>query len=235
MQKTVSIDDSEFKAYTEKMRKMHKSVLPVVVRQTLNDAAFDMKTTSSPKAFEGHFTIRNKTFFSTHKKVIKCKNTFNISEMQSQFGIIKGKSTAGDRLEKQETGGTLARTNIPLDAARTGGNSSKPVAKRFYMKNIKPQKGQNMYKSQELIKAAFKAGRGGVVKFDNIIFDVRRVSKPSRDKVFMKLQPLYSSKDGRYVNIKPRPFMEQAANETMTRMPAYYEINAIKKIEKHLK
>jgi hypothetical protein len=229
----ININTNALVELTNKLEKLHKSAMPVAIRSTLNDAAFDMKQKTGPQEFDANFTIRKKNFFKSHTAVNKSPNTFKLKQMKAEFGIIKGKSEAGDNLEKQEFGGVIKnRSYIPLKEARTGKNPKKVLSRRFYLKNIKPR-GRNIYKNQELIKAAFSAGKGGFLIYNEILFQVKTISKAKGGKLNLKLNPLYSYKEGRAVTIKKAPFMKPAADKTMRKIPDLYFENAKRRFARH--
>ena len=66
------------------LEKMHKSALPLVIRQTLNSAAFDVKKVTMPKEASANFDKRNPNFFKANSKVDQAKG-FNISSIRSKF------------------------------------------------------------------------------------------------------------------------------------------------------
>lgn len=133
-----NINNADVVELTNRLEKIHKSAMPVSVRGALNDAAFDMKKNQLGKTFDSDFTIRKKTFIRSHSAFNRSKNTFNINEMSSEAGIIKGKSKSGDELEIQETGGSLSgRKSIVTPEARISKSGQKLVSRRFYLQNLK--------------------------------------------------------------------------------------------------
>jgi hypothetical protein len=212
---------------------MHKSALPVSVRGALNDAAFNAKTKFIPREFDENFTQRKKNFISSHTAFNRSPNTFNINKMVSEAGVIKGKSEAGDNLEKQEFGGTIKnREYIPMDAARVGKNKTKLVSKRFYIKNIKPQRSKRRSQNQQFIRAAFKAGKGGFVRYDDFLFSIRSIKKQKGDKLFIKADPVYSFKENRSVSISKAPFIWPAGLEAAKMIPEFFVKQAERRINK---
>jgi len=78
MLNTFNINTDKVVSLTNKLEKLHKSAMPVAVRMTLNDAAFDMKQIQIGRQFKGQFTIRKKNFIRSHTVAVKSKNTFRI-------------------------------------------------------------------------------------------------------------------------------------------------------------
>jgi hypothetical protein len=234
MPKQFNINTSEVVAFTNRLEKMHRSALPVSVRGALNDAAFDMKQNQIGRTFDSQFIVRKKTFIRAHTAVNKSKNTFKLSEMQSEAGVIKGKSKAGDQLEIQEIGGIIGnREYIPMDTARIGKNKKKLVSRRFYLKNIKPRKeGQKNQLNQDFIKAAFKVGKGGFIRYDDIVYEIRSIKKPSRSKIFIKSNPIYSFKNNRSVSISSAPFIKPAGEISLKKIPEFFIKQAKRRLKK---
>lgn len=228
---TININRKELMGFVKTLEKLHKSALPIAVRSSLNDAAFAMMK-KTPTIFEKNFIVRKKTFLRSSSTVNKCANTFNISEMKAEYGIIRKKSTAATNLEKQEFGGNIGKRDyIPFKEARVSRNAAKIISKKYHLKNVKPQKNKNIFKNSELIKTAFAIGQGGFIQYDNVIFEIRTLKKP----FFMKLIPLYSVKKGRSVKIKRKPFILPAAEMISKRMPIYFKNQAEKQFQKYIK
>jgi hypothetical protein len=155
--------------------------------------------------------------------------------MVSSCGVIKGKSKAGDQLIKQEFGGSIKnREFIPTKEARVSQSPKRVVSKRYYLKNIKPKKGKKIHQNQEFIKAAFKVGKGGFVRYNNILFEIRVLRKPSRNSIFIKTKPVYSVKPGRTIKLKARPFLLPAGKKSANKMGHFYFKNAESRFKKYL-
>lgn len=236
MQHNFNINTTEVVALTNKLEKLTRSDMPLAVRGTLNDAAFDMKQIQVEKIFTRNFTIRKKTFIRSHTAVIKCANTFDLKQMKAQTGIIKGKSQAGDQLIYQEFGGTIKnRDYIPTKEARVSKSSKKVVSKKYYLKNIKPKKNKTKYQNQEFIRTVFKLGKGAYIRYNNILFEILTIKKPSRLYLYIKTKAIYWFKKNRSVRIKRRPFMKFAGKMSAKKMPAFFKKQAKRRFEKYLK
>ncbi len=240
---SLNIDASENVELTNRLEKLHKSAMPVAVRGTLNDLAFEAKKKHLPKTAEKAFTVRKKGFFSSHSRVNKSPNTFKLNEMQAEMGIVQGKSDAGDEMKKQEFGGQIkGRDYIPLPGptgtggrARTSGSYGKTVSKRYYLKRIEPEKHKPVFKQQGFIRAAFAAGKGGFLRFGEVIVEIRKLKKPSRDSVFIKAEPVYAFEEGRTVNLEPRPFIKPAGEKAQLSANELYIKQAERRFEKYMK
>lgn len=217
MTQILDINASEVVKFTNKLEKLHRSALPVAVRQTLNDAAKDMKISGKgyngtiEREFKKNFTIRAKNFIRSHTGFNNSKNTFDINQMESSAGVLEGKSGAGDRLAIQERGGNLERERIPTDIVRINEDNRSLVSKKFYYNKFKDfPKGQIIRdKEKTIIKTdwgVLMVSRGGIWK------------------------TLYSLK--RHIRIPKAPFNAPAALSTLTRLDAFYVKNAEKKLAK---
>jgi hypothetical protein len=225
------IDSQEIKGLTEKLKELHRSAYPVTIRQTLNDAAFEAKKIV-PNVFDDKFTVRKKNFIKTHTAAVKSKNTFDIDKMESFIGVIKGKSLAGNQLQAQELGGTIPnRDYLPLNSARVGKNRAKLLSKKYWLKNIKPTANKSMHSSQAFIRAAFKAGKGGFVQYDRLLFEIKTIKKGRNDKLFIKANPIYSFRQGYNAKIDKNPFLKPTGERTAKKIPAMF----VKRAEKRLR
>jgi len=231
-----NINTHEVVEITNKLEKLHKSAMPIAVRETLNEAAV-MGRLEMIKQFKekDEFTIRKPNFINVHSKFNKSKNTFDINQMQSEFGLIKGKSNAGDELEKVEFGGIAQKRDfIPMDEAR-GGTKKRLILKKHYLQNIKPKKGKSIYKSQQLIRAAIKTGKGGYVLYGHVLSEIKKIEKPSRNKIFIKYSPIYHFKDNRSVKVQKNAFIEPAGQIALDKIPQIFKEKAQKRFDKYLK
>lgn len=137
MAKTFNINNVQVVELTNKLERLHRSAMPLVVRGTLNDAAF-LARNKAISIFAANFTVRKKNFIRSHTGVNKSKNTFDIKQMVTEAGVIRGKSGPGDSLGLQEFGGTATdKKGIPTPSVRIGKSENKLISKRLYLKSLK--------------------------------------------------------------------------------------------------
>ena len=219
---------------TNRLEKINAVAMPLAVRSTLRDIAFDMKKNELPKSFNDRFTVRKPTFLKNVSTVIFPKKTYKISEMESTVGLNKKANT----LHEQEDGATVSgRLYTPLVGARVGNTNAGLISKSAYLKTILPniKGGSNLIgkrkgtgfkgkEGQPLVRAAFKAGKGGVLIYNDVLFQVRHTqNKPS---LMIVLNPVYSYKENRIFKLKPKKFMEAAANKSYPKADDFYTKNA---------
>jgi len=218
---------------TNRLEKINAVAMPLAVRSTLRDIAFDMKKNELPKSFNDRFTVRKPTFLKNVSTVIFPKKTYKISEMESTVGLNKKANT----LHEQEDGATVSgRLYTPLVGARVGNTNAGLISKSAYLKTILPNmqgQNRNIFKGQILIKAAFKVGRGGVLIYNDVLYQVRTIS--NKPRFFMKLNPVYSYKENRIFKLKPKKFMEAAANKSYPKADDFYTKNAEYQFKKAIK
>jgi hypothetical protein len=140
----LNVDSKELKLYLLKLERLSEYAVPVTVRNTLNRAAKEMKSGGlMQKQFEDNFTIRRKSFIKSHTGYKpESFSQLNINSMKADAGVIKGKSRAGDDLEKQEIGGSVKRRQVPYSdgsssTARIGNSFSKKIQSKFYFRKYK--------------------------------------------------------------------------------------------------
>ena len=213
MAKFININDAELVKLTNKLEKLHKSAMPIAVRQTLNDAGFETRR-GLIRTFKKNFIIRNRSFINAHAGVNKSANTFNIDQMIVETGIIAGKTKSGDLLEKQEKGGNILRQRIPSKNVRVSQNYRKLVQKRYYYKKFKNRPNGVIYRS----------GESTIIKTDNVVYRIHRGGH---------FEILYTL--NKNISIKAKPFLEPAANEAAKNLPVNFQKNAQKRFEKYLK
>lgn len=244
---TLNINTDEVVIWTNKLEKMHRSALPVAIRESLNRAAFDVKGTSKGgegtmlKTSKSAFVNRSTNFFKANSMVEKAKG-FNTKSMQAMVGFTSAKLKGGDNfavkdLEQQERGGKIGgKSFIPSDEAR-GGNSAKAVRPRNRLskitKIIDARKGKGKSDGSKFHRAANKAGRGGHVlaKFKGKM-NLWRVNSLNKTKEgAWKLTHLYTVDKDRKVSVSGTGFMRIASLKSGGKIERFY----IKEAEKQIK
>ena len=205
--------------YSEKLGRLHRSHLPVAVRSTLNQAAFEAKRNIPITASRG-FTTRKKSFMRAFSMVQKAGG-FDINTMQSTVGINPAKgSKVAEGLEAQEKGGTIkGRKLIAHDKARVSGSHGKVVKKKHRLAGMRIGKpGQKGNFNYLLIK---KGSKGTV-------FEIKQTGRRR------KLEPVYTYRSTKVSRVKPTPFVKQASMIARRKMPAIYKKEAAKRFKKAL-
>lgn len=242
----LNINSSAVVVFTNKLEKLHKSALPVAIRTALNSAAFDVKQHTMPKSAQ-RFVQRQPNFFKANSRVEMAKG-WDINTMQAAVGFIsdylKINSTnfAVKDLEQQEYGGQInAKAFIPLDAARSGGSSARPVRPKNRLTEIENIQNANRISfgpgrsiKARFVRAAMKAGAGGVV-LGNLGKEILwRIDSISRDNsgVNIKKTAIYTHKEGRSVHVPETGFMRWASFESANKLEQFYIIEAQKQIDR---
>ena len=242
MASSININSSATVVLAQRLENLHRSGLPVAVRQTLNAAAFDVKKTTMPKTSSAAFTNRIKNFFKSNSKTFAATG-FDIQKMQASTGFV-GTDQAIDDLVQQERGGTItSRGYIPMDAARVSKSPDKRVrtSDRLSKKKIiDSRKGTGSMK-QRFVRAAIKAEEtNSFVLGNHDVTNLYRVDEIipigiGRGGIHIKLTAIYSYKEGRKVRVKATRFMEKAAVETSTKMATDFNKFGKAQVERILK
>lgn len=139
----IDVNTDKLKDYTKKLKSLGKSAFPVAVRQTLNDAAFNVKLQTMPKSADKAFVNREKNFFKANSKALPAEG-MNVSTMHSDVGFfenklnIKSTNYAVKDLEEQEYGGSIDKKSfIPLNTARKSNSAGKVVKTNARISQIK--------------------------------------------------------------------------------------------------
>jgi len=226
----ININTTELVELTNKLEKLKRSDLPLTVRGTLNDAAFDMKTKEIEPVFKQKFITRKKTFIRSHTAFNKCLNTFDLKAMYSEAGVIKGKSESGDQLINQEFGGRENKRDfIPTKQARVGNSNIKTIRKANRLNQIKNTRYAGKH---NFIKKAIEVGIGGTVVYKKWLFKIKGLNVRNGK---IKTVPIYSVKKGRSVRIKKAPFLAPASLRTQKKLDDFYIKNAKYRINKFYK
>ncbi len=254
----LKIDNKAMKEHVKTLRRIHKSALPIAIRQTLNSAAFDVKQNTMPASAKKEFVNRNKTFFKANSKVEQAKG-FAIDKMQAIVGFKPNKGKGVDKavsdLEQQEQGGNIGgRGFIAHDKARVSKSRNKnvrPVNRTSDLHNIvnanRVRKGKN--RKQKFIRAAYyaaekygdnalvlgtrKNGKQTIFRIKEIWGNTRRQGSDSSRKLDIKADALYSYKKGRKVQINKTNFMRKASLKTAKQMENLFKKHAQEQIKKY--
>ena len=211
---------------TNKLEKLHRSALPVAVRETLNSAAFDVKQRSLLQTTSKTFEQRKKTFFKAKSRVVKAKG-FNVKTMHSTIGFIDGdKNQAVDDLEKQERGGHIkGRSFIPMDTARISNSLKKNVRKKARITNIRNI--DRIKKKKDFHRVVNRVGVSGHIIYKKTLFEIKKIN---RGKI--KLKPLFSFQKGRAAKIKSTHFMKRSQSQSARLIPRFFNIEGKKQIKR---
>lgn len=216
---TFDINTDDHIKLTAKLGALHKSALPVAIRGTLNNVAFETKRLI-PETAARKFVTRNKSFFRAFSSVNKASG-FSINNMTSEVGINPSRgSKVAEGLEKQETGGTInGRKLIPHDQGRVSGSHNKRLRKKNRFGNIsivdvRKRKGK---KGNYLL---IKKGSGGTV------FEIKGTGKKQ------KLKPVYTYRSSNKTKVDKSPFMKPATMMAVKKMPQFYLKNAQRQIDR---
>lgn len=209
-------------AFTDRLESISERALPMAVKQTLNQAAFDTKK-QVPITAQSLFITRNKSFFRSLTFVNMVTESGDINKMKSEVGINSGRlPKVAEGLEAQETGGTIRDRNlIPMVQSRTSESNEKRVRKANLLKNVKISKSRRKGTGTGFIMIK-KGSKGTIFSTTN------RGGKRS-------LKPIYSYQAGRAVNVKKAPFMSMASLQSQRMLPANFIKNAERTIQRYLR
>lgn len=246
MNTSININSSAVVRHTARLEKLHRSALPVAVRQTLSKTAFDVKMRTMPAQAGKNFEKREPNFFKANSKVTPAKG-FDMRTMVATVGFVplKGTNKAVDDLKQQEDGGNIGgRTFIALRDARVSGSWRKKPRARMRLadidnKIIDSRKGKGKNSRERFTRSALHAGRGGFVLGEKktsggsrILFEIRSVVRKGRNTV-VKSKPIYAVKSGRVVIPAATHFMRNASLQSAKGMESIYIAEANKQIAKY--
>jgi len=247
---SININSSAVVRHTAKLERLHRSALPVAVRQTLSKAAFDVKMRTMLAQADKNFEKREPNFFKANSKVTPAKG-FDMRTMVATVGFIplKGTNKAVDDLKQQEDGGNIGgRSFIPLKQARVSGSWNKKIKKAApRISDIKgdivdANKMLGKNSREKWKKAVHMAGIGGYVlgtkkfKCGRVVFrikDIKRYDVNGKDYTFSKQDPLYIAKRGRVVKPAATHFMRTASLQSAQGMESTFIQEANKQIAKY--
>lgn len=239
----LNINNKAVKEQTDRLRTLHRSALPNAIRNTLNEAALDVKKNTMPESVKKSFIERSPTFFKANSKV-DFATGYNVNSMSATVGFFENKLINGTTnysikdLEEQEDGGTInMKTFIPTVHARKGKTKKGLVKPNFRLNKIREKGLINANKlsgkneRQKYLIAANMAGVGGFVIYKRMLWRINSLRKKSK----VERTPIYSVSKGRNIKVKNTQFMKLASLKTANKMEGYYLGHAKKQIDRLVK
>lgn len=238
--------------FTNQLEKLRKFDLPIAIRTALNDAAFDVKMKTMPKAADATFKKRQPNFFKANSKVDSAKG-FDVNKMVSTVGFFENKlanqsaNWAVKDLEEQEKGGEIdSKSFIAMKPARSSRGTIKPNARLKELRENAINATKGKYgKKQNYIRAAFVAQKLGkfvlgnkwkgsqtLSRVDEIWGSTQKQGGFGSRKLMIKRTALYTFKKGRTVHVAGTNFMQRASYESGLKLELFYIKNAEKRIAK---
>ena len=249
-------DSSAVSEHAKMLRAWNRSALPVVVRQTLNRAAFRVKTDTMPKE-ASIFVHRKENFFKANSGVTQA-NGFDINSMRAVVGFKpkpSDNSQSVEDLEAQEEGGLIkSRPMVALKSARSGESwqgltqNKRRRDKRKILdakNNGGGRVGRNRSAKEKFVLTAMYAQKIGATVIGNRVNDrgnkiawsikrgkfgrAKRRMVMTFSKKYVENQ-LFAVKAGRQVRPKATHFMRNASMTSAKRMEADFIELASKKM-----
>jgi hypothetical protein len=232
----LDINCAEIIKHTARLERMGRSDLPIVIRQTLNSGAFDVKKNTMPISSD-RFIHRKKTFFVANSRVETAKG-FDVNSMKAIVGFIPkqgDRSHSVEDLQEQEHGGPISnRSFIALAQARASGRWDRLIRNEAFMQRILPHivdsaKSQGSSNAVKFTKACVHAGVGGFVlgnkltpKGNKILFLVEGLMRVGGN-ITVQARPLFAVKKNRLVTPKATHFMEIASVQSAAKLNMYFK------------
>lgn len=224
----LNINDREIVQFTNRLERMHRKHLPIVIRNTLNEVALKgVKQKTLLSTTKKEFEERRKTFFKANSRVNFAKG-WDIKRMQSEVGMsshrLASNNYAVKDLEAQERGGRIkGKSFIPLKQARVGNSWNRMVRKKYRLSqinNVVDAKKNRQGKKDETrwIRSAIFAGKNGFVLGTKVnssgartLFQIKNIRRTKKG-TSINATPIYSVRSNRSVKVKSTKFMEKSAN-----------------------
>jgi hypothetical protein len=231
-----------------KLGEVNRSAFPVAIRQTLNQAAFDVKQNSLELSATNNFIRRSPNFFKRFSGVNRAAG-FDVNRMKAEVGMTDMSQVTAQaaisHMNQQEFGGGVTGGADYLKASRAG-NNNRRVSKANYLSKSNvlhgPFKRKGTTKSNFIASAYAALATGKLMKFKSasgITFyskvtsmsSISRGKKRGQVKIVSKL--MIERRNS--VSIKATHFMKEAAMLTYAKMPDFFNRQAEKQIMKALK
>lgn len=231
-------------ALTAKLEGMHRSAFPSAVRNTLNDAAFDMKRKTILESAKDNFNVKQPTFFKRYTGVKKATG-FNINSMGAMVGFLNPSDpkvrNAIEGMEKQEHGGVIDDGLRYLSHTR-GGNLGRKVQRKNYYDRGSVISGRSRgagTRKSKFVARAYRSLKENKPFFlntmkGNFLVKTNSISKDG-GKLNIRLHFLMMDRRVKVSRIKATNFNQEASIKTSKKINQFYIKNAQFQFKKHLK
>lgn len=227
MANIIDIDSRELVKFTNKLESIGKYEVPVVVRQTLNELAFQMKGYSgregmiSKEAKTQFEHSRNKTLFKAFTGVQKSKGN-NINSMSSRAGIIQrsGRERLAEGLADHGKPGPIKSNVTPMSKSRVGNVIGRNVRKKYYLNKLVPvdlskNKGKRFnvraYQAYKNDRAIMFTGRTG----DRFVAEITKINRGDGHKYRYKMDVLFRINKSRIIKYTKEDYFLTIARDKM--------------------
>jgi hypothetical protein len=246
---TLNINTDACVVFTDRLERLSRSALPVAVRQTLNNAAFDVKQRTLPESGRNNFVTRSPNFIKAFSRVDKAEG-FSMNNMKAVVGMTdNGKAsarTAVANMEKQEVGGKVDNGLDYLKSSRNGGTVNGRVRKVNYYDKSKVISGRSRVGrnrgsvKSKFVARAYRALKEGKPMFfnsikGNYLMKVTSIRKTKKGKLKINSKLLIKDRKGEPATIGATHFTREAAEKTITRLPALFQKEAEKQYSRALR
>jgi hypothetical protein len=241
----ININTDAFVVLANKLERLNRSALPVAVRQTLNDAAFDVKQKTLQESASKNFIRRSPNFFKAFSAVNKADG-FNINQMKAEVGMTdRGKvsaRTAVKHMDLQEEGGATAEGAAYLRAARAGNNAGKVRRSNYFDKSKlvhgalkRPGSAKSNFVAMAFIAAKEKKNISIKTSRGRFLVSVSNVRKLKNGAIKITSKLLMKDRAGKPAHITATHFSREAAQMTVNKIPGFWLKQAEKQFERALK
>lgn len=242
MQQSININTDAFVVLANKLEQLNRSACPVVVRQTLNDLAFDVKNITLQASANQKFIRRSPNFFRTFSAVNKATG-FNINGMKAEVGMTdQGKTSARaavSHMDQQEQGGAIKGGGDYLKGSRNGSLKRRVNTANYFaaqMNNLVTGPGRNRSAKSAFVASAYVALMQGRSMFINtpkgrFLISVSAISAFTKTKG-LKITTKILMMDRKSVQINATHFSANAAGMTIVKGAGFFQKEAQKQFAK---
>lgn len=240
----INVNNDKVIEFTDKLEQLHRSAFPSAVRNTINDAAFDMKRREILRSAKSNFNrVKSPTFFRKFTQVNKASG-FNVKTMESVVGFSNSNDPKIRRvisgMKKQEFGGRINDGSRYLKASR-GGRINSKVKQQNYFSKQKLLKGSTKTRGKDLVAKAYQSASTGKsfslnTRKGNFIVRTKKFSSNRRSRrTSFKLDFLMMDRSKSPSLIKGTRFIKEAGVSSSMKINSFYVKNAEFQIKKNFK
>lgn len=233
----IVVDTKNWGAYKKDLDKISRGAYPFSVRQTLNEAAFDMKKNELHKSAKKNFDhTRNSSFFKKFSYVHKAKG-FDINTMVSAVVMrdlgVKSAKEAVKNTPKHHYGGTVTGGTQYLNDTRISKNYGKLVRRPNYLGK---QSILNDRKSKWIVKVnkAFKEKKSFWHTTNKGTFLIRpRIVKRTKTRG-LRIKTDLLMRERTSIILEKNKFIKEAAETVEKRIPGLFKKEFKKRLDKYV-
>jgi hypothetical protein len=192
------VNFKEMKGMEKSLNELDRSAIPVAIRQTLNDLAFEVRQVTLPEEYHKAMIakgIQGRALVNSPLFAVAKADGFDVDSMRSEMGAEKGFGNIAQGMATQQAGANITdRGYIPVEGARSGNKKTAAVKKSAYLANIEGKLINPRRVSRRVAKGTKKSKTVAALimahKLNKFFVGARVRGKFGKDNIYERARPV---------------------------------------------